>query len=503
MNINLIFNYIGQSYTALITILFLPAIASILGPEQYGVWGFYLTLSAWLLFLEMGITPAVGRQISSLNYVKNSNEIKSLVKSSEVFLLFIGVMITVIGLFSVSYIANDWLNPKNLSTDYIKDILEVIFFIIFITFFENLYRSCLFAIEKHVSLNLVMISIISLRVVGGYILLKLGLIDFYEYVLLHLIASILSCMILMFLVYKNLKLNLFSINFSFNSIIKIKNFAGGVFLISLAGSIISQIDKIILSGLVSLENFGIYAFSSAFALGALKLVSPITQTFYPKFVGLFTINAKDQLIEYFHFCSQLVILIFGSATICIFFTSHDLIFALSGDAKLSKDSAEIIKILIFGTLISGILSTPYHMQLAHNALRVPIYANVLGVIFIIPVVYFLAIEYGIYGVAFSWIFLNLCYLFISMPIAFRYVLPEEKLRWYFFDNLIPIAMLFLFSYSLNEFLPHTNIRSLIVLRVLAIFILSSLAIIFFLPYVKKELKILYLYNIKKVGTNVK
>tara|TARA_B100000212_G_C27384905_1_gene538880 strand:+ start:12191 stop:13714 length:1524 start_codon:yes stop_codon:yes gene_type:complete len=490
MNLNLLFNFSGQIYTAIVTIMLLPAITSLLGPEQYGVWGFYLTLSAWLLFLEGGITPAIGRKISSLRYIRDFNGIKILVRSAEFFLIIVGIAILLVGLFSSGLISKTWLNAEYLDPNYIEQSLKVMFFIIFITFFENLYRSCLYAIEKHVFLNVIMIAIVSLRTIGGFLLLNFDFIELYGFVCFHLFSSFLSCVILMISIYFYANIQFFEVSPSLKSLMNIKNFAGGVFIITILGSIVSQLDKFMLSAIVSLESFGVYAFCSALAMGALKLVSPITQTFYPKFVGHFTKNDKHLLRKYFHLSAQLVIFIFGSASVCIFYMGNDLIFALSGDVTLSSESESILRILILGTLISGILWVPYHMQLAYEALKVPLIANSVGLVLMIPLVYFLGKNFGTEGVSYSWLILNLGYLFISMPIAFQYVMRSEMARWYFWDNIFPIIFLFLLVFLYNLIVPSSINRFFTFLRFIFIFFLTTLSILFFLPNLKKEFKML-------------
>ena len=60
---NLIANYIGQGWRFLISLAFVPLYIKYLGIEAYGLIGIFAMLQAWLGLLDMGMKPALGREI--------------------------------------------------------------------------------------------------------------------------------------------------------------------------------------------------------------------------------------------------------------------------------------------------------------------------------------------------------------------------------------------------------------------------------------------------------
>ena len=54
---NLIANYLGQGWTALMGLAFVPLYIQYLGIEAYGLIGLFAVLQAWLALLDMGLTP--------------------------------------------------------------------------------------------------------------------------------------------------------------------------------------------------------------------------------------------------------------------------------------------------------------------------------------------------------------------------------------------------------------------------------------------------------------
>ncbi|MCP5004003.1 MAG: oligosaccharide flippase family protein [Planctomycetes bacterium] len=61
---NTIANYIGKGYTALVGIVMLSLYLQYLGPEAYGLVGFFTMMQAWLALLDMGLSPTLSWQVA-------------------------------------------------------------------------------------------------------------------------------------------------------------------------------------------------------------------------------------------------------------------------------------------------------------------------------------------------------------------------------------------------------------------------------------------------------
>jgi O-antigen/teichoic acid export membrane protein len=61
---NLIANYLGQGWTALMGLAFIPLYIKYLGIEAYGLIGLFAIIQAWLSLLDMGMTPMLGREMA-------------------------------------------------------------------------------------------------------------------------------------------------------------------------------------------------------------------------------------------------------------------------------------------------------------------------------------------------------------------------------------------------------------------------------------------------------
>ena len=61
---NLIANFLGQGWTALMGLAFIPVYIKYLGIEAYGLIGIFAVLHAWLTLLDVGMTPTLGREMA-------------------------------------------------------------------------------------------------------------------------------------------------------------------------------------------------------------------------------------------------------------------------------------------------------------------------------------------------------------------------------------------------------------------------------------------------------
>ena len=100
---------------------------------------------------------------------------------------------------------------------------------------------------------------------------------------------------------------------------------------------------------------------------------------------------------------------------------------------IAEHTHVLVSILVIGTAINGILNISYALQLASGWTRLAVLANVVSVLFLVPILIVFIKWYGVVGAASVWVILNVGYMFISIPIMHRRLLPTEKWRWYFED----------------------------------------------------------------------
>ena len=113
---NIAANYFGQFYVAIIGILLVPVYVSYMGAEAYGLVGFYVTLQAWFMLLDMGFTPTMARETSRyVGGALSDIELRNILRTLEGIFAVIAVLGTALMLFATNSIATQCLKVNELS----------------------------------------------------------------------------------------------------------------------------------------------------------------------------------------------------------------------------------------------------------------------------------------------------------------------------------------------------------------------------------------------------
>src|SRR5687768_5840638 len=115
---NVVANYLGQGWKALMGFVFIPVYIHYLGMESFALVGIFGMVQAWLALLDMGMKPALGREMARFSAGRHDAQfIRDLLRSVASVGLAIASVIA-IGIWAVSdWLAADWLTAKRLPVD--------------------------------------------------------------------------------------------------------------------------------------------------------------------------------------------------------------------------------------------------------------------------------------------------------------------------------------------------------------------------------------------------
>ena len=155
----------------------------------------------------------------------------------------------------------------------------------------------------------------------------------------------------------------------------------GLSLLSLA---MTQTDKLILSKVLSLADFGIYTLASAVALSLQMLISPITKAWFPRLTQIQEIGDQEEFIRKFHQLAQLVTVLGGSAALVMIFQGKTFLFLWLQDPELATKASPLLSVLALGYLLNIFVWAPFETQLAHGSTSLPIRINLISVLIVVP-----------------------------------------------------------------------------------------------------------------------
>ena len=438
---NLIANYLGQGWGALMGLAFIPLYIKYLGIEAYGLIGLFGVLQAWLVLLDMGMTPTLNREMARFTGGTHcATSIRDLLRSIEIIALGIGVLIG-LGIWAASaWLASDWLHAEKLPVETVAQAFAIMGAVTALRFVEGIYRSAIVGLQRQVLYNALNSALATLRGLGAVGILMWVSPTIEAFFIWQGLISILSLGVLAGATYSALPKHERGGQFSMSALQSIGRFAGGMLGITLLSLLLMQTDKIVLSKLLTLSEFGYYTLASVVAGALYMVVGPIGQAWFPKLTELQAAKQHAKLIEKYHQGAQLVSVFMGSAAIILIVFSEIILQLWTHDAELAKRSATLLSLLALGNLLNGLMWIPYQMQLAYGWTGLTMRINFVAVVIIIPAYFFAIPRYGPEGAAYVWASLNAGYVLFGIQFMYHKILTTEKWQWYKQDVLLPLVV---------------------------------------------------------------
>ena len=437
---NTIANFAGQGWAALMSLAFVPLYIHYLGIEAYGVIGLYVLLQAWLVLLDLGMTPTLNREMARFTAgLHGPQEIRDLLRSLEMVAGTIAILVALAVAAAAAPIAHGWVRTDALDPETVAQAVAVMGLVMATHLLESLYRSSLIGLQRQVLYNVVFAATATLRGAGVVLVLAFWSATLQAFFLWQALASLVLLALLGAITYAVLPRGDRRARFSMLALRGIGRFAGGMVLITLLSLLLMQVDKLLLSTLLPLDEFGRYALATAVAGGLTVLSAPIGQAWFPRMSQLHAGDDSAAFASVFHKGAQLVSVLTGSAAIFLVFFAEPVLALWTGNAQLAAEVASLLSMLAIGNGLNALMWMPYYSQLAAGITMLTVKINVIAVLILVPAIIFVAPRYGAFGAAAIWATLNATYVLVASHFVFRRVLPGEIGAWYFRDLLLPLA----------------------------------------------------------------
>jgi O-antigen/teichoic acid export membrane protein len=437
---NIIANFLGQGWTALMGLAFLPLFIKYLGLEAYGLIGLYAVMQAWFTLLDMGMTPTLNREMARFTAgAHTARSIGDLLRSLEIVCASVALLICTGLWFASSWLASDWLRVERLPVPEVAQAIVVMAWVVALRFVEGLYRGAILGLQRQVWLNGVGAWLATMRWAGAVAVLAWVSPTIGTFFLWQGLISAVTVVLFACFVHRALPRCDSAPRFSSEALAGLWRFAGGMMANTFLALVLTQVDKIVLSRLLSLDAFGRYMFAAAIAGALLQLVTPVSQAYFPHFTELVTHGKLSDLADAYHRGAQLVSVLIMPVTLLMVVFGENLLALWTGNLSLAGDTAPLLGWLAIGTMLNGLMHIPYILQLAHGWSSLAARINLAAVGVLIPAILWAVPRYGAVGAAWAWVALNAGYVFVGVHLMHDRLLRDEKRRWYRVDIARPLV----------------------------------------------------------------
>ena len=481
---NILASYASQIYVTLAGLLILPVYLQYMGAEVYGLVGFFTLLQAWFNLLDMGLTPTVAREtarfkggaIDALSY-------RRLLRALELVFLAIALVGGGAMFVGAGLIAQDWLRVDRLPLSQVELALELMAAGVALRWMAGLYRGCISGAEQLAWLGGFNAAMATLRFVGVLpVLVWVGssAAVFFSFqvlvALLEFAFLVLKARTLLPVLVPGVALG-WSPAVLFTPIRGVIKFSLSIAFTSSVWVLVTQTDKLVLSRLLPLADYGYFTLAVLAASGVMILSGPISGALLPRMARLQAEGDEAGLIGLYRNATQMVAVIAVPACLVLAFFAEQVLWLWTRDAQAAAQAAGVLRLYALGNGFLALGAFPYYLQFAKGDLKLHLTGSALFVLLLIPSLVWATWHHGVIGAGYAWLGANAAYFFCWTPLVHRRFAPGLHARWLSRDTG-PIVLLALAAMALAYRLvqwPPGRVAALALLALVSVAVLLAAA----------------------------
>ena len=418
--------------------IFIPFYLKYLGVEAYGLVGVFTALQNVFGLLDLGMGFTLTRELARLSARDGTDtRQRDLLRTLELIYWALSAAAGIAIVLLAGPIGAHWIRADTLSADTITRAVRLMGIAVTLQLPFSLYQAGLMGLQRQVLVSAILAGFGTIRSGGALLVLWAypGSVDafFVWQIVVTAVQSVVTAVALWAHVGGTT-----TATFQSSVLRDVGSFSAAISANALISALVTQLDKILLSRMLSLTDFGYYTLAGTLASGLWAIIIPINTAVTPRFSQLVEIGDTSALATLYHRACQLLAVALVPAAVTAILFSRELLALWTRNSVAATNASTIASLLLLGTTINGLISVPSYLQFAAGWPRLVLTYNAVSVLVLVPMLLFMASHFGGAGAATVWVALNCGYLFTTVPLMHRRLLPGHRLRWYRDDFARPV-----------------------------------------------------------------
>ena len=453
---NILANYVSQIYVILIGIVMVPIYLRYMGAEAYGLVGFFAVLQSWFQLLDIGLTPTMARETARFNGgATDALSLRRLLRAMEGVFVGVAVLGALGMMVGSGAIARDWLKVGQLPLSEVQNAIMLMAMIVAMRWVCGLYRSAITGFERLVWLsgfNMAMATARFVLVIPLFILVGSSPELFFGY---QLLLALLEVVVLVIQTYRFLpKIPVGqSTPLQWEPLKHVLRFSSSIAFAGFFWVIATQADKLVLSNLLPLAEYGYFTLIALVAGGVLAIGGPVSGALLPRLSKLVAEGDERGILQLYRGATQVVAVMAVPATLILAFFPTQVLWAWTGDAILVASAAPILALYAVGSGFAVISAFPYYLQFAKGNIRLHLTGRLIFVVILVSSLMWAASRFGMAGAAWIWLGVNVAYIMLWVPIEHQQFAPGLHFSWMLKDIIAicfpPVLVVLLLQHVLT------------------------------------------------------
>ena len=438
--VSLVASLAGTGFSTLIQLIFIPVLVRLLGIEAYGLIGFYLALQGAAQVLDVGLSPALSRELAGLAAHPDATaEARDLVRTVESGYLVLGVVLGAILTGLAPWLGEHWFANAALPRETIVLSLQIMGALLVVQWPISLYQSGLVGLERQIGLNAINATATFLANAGGALFLWLAGPTLPRLLYWLIGVNLVRTIALAIELWRAMPTADRPPRIDPTRLRKIAHYAAGVAVGSAAGLLLTQLDRVAVGRFLPLADLGRYSLAANGVIALGLIAQAAYNALFPRLAGFAEIGDGPALAAQFHLTAQIMAVVVVPLGLVLVLFARDVFTLWTGDALQARAIAPAAALLAGGSVLNALSVPPYALQLAARWTRLNAFVSFALLLVAIPLWISLPQLGGLTGAASVWLIINLLLFTTYAALTFTRLIPAERGNWLRNDVLLPVA----------------------------------------------------------------
>jgi len=429
-------NLAANIYTVGVGLIFVPIYINYLGIEVYGIIGAFTGMTAFVWLFDLGIATNINREMAGFSDADNKLSVLDLKRTLEASVYIISAAIFGALLGFIYIIAHYWFNTQRFTPDFMVSVMAILAFSLALQFPTNFYLNGLMGLRQQLAINLVGIAYNTFRCIGAVAAILIFEDKIRAFLIFQALAAITNLLILKWIFERSTRIDGYKAKVSFSLLRRIRKFATELFANNLVTIMLTSADKVILSRMLSLQEFGYYMLAFNIVTMTINTFSnSVNNVLFANLVRHVNSGDEGELKRTFHLGTR--IMAWGAVSIgtVLVFLPEPMLEIWTQNAEVVRNTAPLLALLAAAFAINITMIVPYHLQHAFGRSQVSFVFNIFSLVFFVPALIVGTSQSGPFGAAMAWLVFQILYFLTFVPVIKAKFLDFSLLQYYRDDVL--------------------------------------------------------------------
>jgi O-antigen/teichoic acid export membrane protein len=428
---NVVANYASQAYVALIGLSLVPIHLRLLGAEGYGLVGVFTLMQTWFQVFDVGLTPTISRETARYQAgAQSASELRGLLRAMEGVFFSVALIAAVLTTIAAPAVAEHWLKPAGLSPSSVALSIVLMAWTVALRWISGLYRGVVSGMERQVWLGAFNAVVVTLRFAAVIPVLLLVAPTPVVFFVFQSIVSVFELATLVAFSYAMVPLpEGAGLRWSWAPLKKVWEFSAIIAFASTVSVLVSNADRLILSKLLSLADFGFFTAAVLVASVVTLSTGPITLALLPRLTRYAQQSDFAGFVDLYRQATQAVAVIAGSGALLLAALGGRVLWLWSGNLGFASDYAHVVMLYAIGNGFFALASFPFFLQYARGNLRLHLLGSVVFLFALVPTVVVATLRFGVTGAGAVWALMNATFFLAWTAFIHKRLAPGLHATW--------------------------------------------------------------------------